>query len=173
MLALVITTIFYALRTHDISEATKKQALANEAMAKEVREQSIRQVRPVIKIDHSGFDSDDEGMNEREALREFDDRDVMWCRLTNIGTGPALNVSADLEWPLGWDLPRGSQVLISLGPGAASSPFGLAVNEDQILVTYSDMSGRKYVSRCQVIYENTTAGPEVGRLVVEDLSEPP
>jgi len=98
---LASATIFYAVRTSDIAEATeeqakamKEQADASVQMAREMREQRYDAVRPVIDIIII-----EQSITAREGrLQAYgaNPKDLP-CKLRNVGVGPAIAVHSFIE----------------------------------------------------------------------------
>lgn len=86
-LVLVIVTAFYALRTRDIADAARQEAVASSEIAQEMRAQRFEGFRPVIKASyfvHNGK------VGETPSIE---------ITPINIGLGPALRVRCAFEHP--------------------------------------------------------------------------
>jgi hypothetical protein len=140
----------------------RKQAGASLKMAEEMRrtrEDSLRPVVDIQRIEQEEFGRGPEAMTEAMAERTGDHH--IWCKLKNIGNGPALNVNAHLaQGGTGAEGPLGT-----LGVGDETDPKPLAVikPEDSFVeVRYQSVYGRLFWSRRPATFDQ--AGPHLGRL---------
>ncbi len=86
-LVLAVATGFYAWRTHDISKATKEQAGASIEMAREMHEQRLESVRPVLSVEHRIRDG------------KVGNAPSVAISPRNIGPGVALKIECAFEHP--------------------------------------------------------------------------
>jgi hypothetical protein len=82
---LVLITGYYAFQTWRLAVAAKAQADSNTTMAAEMREQRYERYRPIVVIQESGWQRSSKGYQMVEAT------------MTNVGSGPALELSFSLE----------------------------------------------------------------------------
>ncbi len=152
VVALVITTAFYAWRTWSISSATEKQAEASVEIARETQAARMDAVRPVIDIGVNPFAKPGYELL-KEALSEQPPK-ALRCTLRNVGVGPALNVAYDIQVgsEIGYKrvgaLAVGEQVL----PSGEELPLKLegSARHGVITILYEDAFANRWESRMEV-----------------------
>lgn len=160
--ALVCVTIRYARETGRIAEAAHEQAEATVRMAQETRRSREDGSRPVLdiqQIEQAEFGTGDEAM--AQAMRQLQRDDHVWCKLKNIGKGPALNITAQVARHDG----ATQEVLgtLGVGDGAARKPFAVIKDKDSFIeVRYQDVYGRQFFSRRPATFDQ--AGPHLSPL---------
>lgn len=102
-IALTGATAFYAVRTHNISKATREQANATAKMAQEMREQSLAADRPYLLVDIPRLDCIE---FKEPAARQDGQPDPhigfpteIVYRVFNAGKGPAKEIGTSIRHP--------------------------------------------------------------------------
>ena len=160
---LASATIFYALRTSDIAEATKEQAEATRdqadasvKMAEEMKDTRYDAVRPIIDIQHAK--DGERQLGEISVNTETIVSAGLTCVLHNIGIGPAINVYSFSQLFSG---ERYRYDFGSLGIGGKSELKALSIdvesNRNCLLAYYKDVYGRKFESSRRVQDREETA----------------
>lgn len=159
---LVLVTAFYAVRTHHISKTARQQAEASVKMAEEMRrtrEDSFRPVLDIQRIEQEELGAGREAMTEAIAERFGDDH--VWCKLKNIGNGPALNINAHVAQ--GGSVAEGVLGTLGVGDETERKPFAVIKPEDSFVeVRYQSVYGRLFSSRRPVTFDEE--GPHLGSL---------
>lgn len=84
MVVLVVITCFYAVSTNRIAKATEKSVETTEKMIKQVEKDRVYRIRPIV-VPLPGYRHSKDSVGVHEMTFE----------ITNIGTGPALNLEAE------------------------------------------------------------------------------
>jgi hypothetical protein len=162
VLALVLATGYYAWKARDAAKQTERQAEASAKMAAEMRRSREDGSRPVLdiqQIQQAEFGTGPDAMLEVVAQLTHDDH--VWCKLKNIGKGPALNIRASIEG----DGAATQEMLGTLGVGdeAVRKPFAVITDAGSFIgVRYQDLYGRSFFSRRPVTFDMD--GPHLGSL---------
>jgi len=160
MIVLVAVTAFYAWRTANIanatkrqSEATKQQADASMKMAEEMKKHRYDTVRPIIDIQglvKSNLATGEEMISEGMYARDNDISKGVLCILKNIGLGPAIDVKSFIPFENGskdWDFG-------TLGIRDVTEKRYLSLKQEgsqiYLVVLYRDAYGRDFESKRQV-----------------------
>jgi hypothetical protein len=154
-------TVRLAWTATEQAKAAQSQAESGIRMAEEMRLQTAFEVRPILDIRRARPPSD------RDSEAEYLTPDHIWCELHNIGRGAAINISARLSYEV--DEWSGLQNLGALAAGARSGPMPFVIiNDDIVVVEYSDISGSRYRSQRRTAYDGNI-GSSLGRLTTETI----
>jgi len=179
---LASATIFYALRTSDIAEATKEQAEATRdqadasiTMAEEMKKQRYDTVRPVIDIYRDPTDEDK--MSEALAAIKGDASQGLSCTLCNVGLGPAIDLYSFVQKSSGsqrYDC--GTLAVGEKTPRMKLSTIN-EINKDHpsdllLVALYRDVYDRDFISSREVSVDKGRKGAwSIGSLQIREITE--
>jgi hypothetical protein len=169
VVVLAAVTAVYAILTWLVAGAARRQADASAEMAQEMRgsrEDGSRPVLDIRSIEQSELGTGPEAMVQAERQLRGE---VVWCKLRNIGKGPALNVG-------GWVVAHGDaaqgemdeeKLLGTLGVDNETEyePFEVIKAQDNFVqVRYQDVHGRRFFSRRRVELDESGPRSRLGPL---------
>jgi hypothetical protein len=170
---LVCVTALYVTTTRCIANSAVAQAEATFRLAREAKAARFGGVRPVIEIERRGSSS-----TMGQALRDQLPTSLPY-RLRNIGVGPALNLTHQVD--AGDDIRRFERGAVKAGeslPELGRLPITFPTTDPSFgvaVVQYEDVYENHYESRLELSFELDRDGGWIERtaLKVRQLNQPP